>query len=112
MCTFLYTIKLIYRLNLMNYYRIKYLIEYIEKAYLNAFRCYFLNQLEKKLKMQVFNNRCLIEFTLWHQLNAYLLHMLLLRSNVNYFPLFSHFFFQSNYNVKILFYFIRYVSFN
>lgn len=73
MCTFEYTIKLIYRLNLMNY-RIKYLIEYIEKAYLNALRCYFLNQLEKKnLKMQVFNNRSLIEFTLRHQLNAYLL---------------------------------------
>lgn len=81
MCTFEYTIKLIYRLNLMNYYRIKYLIEYIEKAYLNALRCYFLNQLEKKIKNKkckflIYNikyNRSLIEFTLRHQLNAYLL---------------------------------------
>lgn len=50
MSTFEYTIKLIYRLNLMNYRIKKYLIKYIEKAYLNAFRCYSLNQLEKKVK--------------------------------------------------------------
>lgn len=90
MCTFEYTIKLIYRLNLMNYYRIKYLIEYIEKAYLNALRCYFLNQLEKKIKNKkckflIYNikhNRSLIEFTLRHQLNAYLLWVI-----SNYFPI-------------------------
>lgn len=56
MCTFLYTFKLIDKLNLMNY-RIKYLLDFLEIGYLNAF--WYPQPPGKKFEKK-FNNRYLV----------------------------------------------------